>query len=290
LDKTALLVESTDAIVNAKSAIEVGLKLRQKRLEESRAELALVDQELSVQTSALAQQAANVSSVERAMSEATQALEFAKSLVAQEELSIQKCYETCNSAMQLVLEDRQREFVVVPFRSLSPEQLGWSVLQATKVLENYVATDLAAIDKESPLPADATQELLRARHTKATRQALDKLRGNVDVFSNLYASGVGQSSDEFFASPDQALFMSNGGSVFAWSVASGTNVTGLVAQQSDTMEAARVMVRSLLSREPTLQEQQWIAEQLTKATDKKSQIAQELVWGMLTSSEFRVYP
>jgi len=46
----------------------------------------------------------------------------------------------------------------------------------------------------------------------------------------------------------------------------------------------------LLSRDPKPNEQQWIADQLSNAADKKAIIAQELVWGLLTSSEFRVYP
>jgi hypothetical protein len=64
----------------------------------------------------------------------------------------------------------------------------------------------------------------------------------------------------------------------------------LIAKQPDAMAAVQLMYRSLLSREPTAQELQWVGEQLANAADKKVTIAQELVWGLLTSSEFRVYP
>ena len=189
-----------------------------------------------------------------------------------------------------MLEDRQKNLAVAPFRSLSPEQLGLSILRATKVLDNYIATEVAELEKQAPLAADATPAQRDARTLQATRQALDKLRPNVDVFANLFASGVGQTSDEFFASPDQALFMANGGSVYQWSAASGSNITDLIAKQPDAMAAVQLMYRSLLSREPTAQELQWVGEQLANAADKKVTIAQELVWGLLTSSEFRVYP
>ena len=101
---------------------------------------------------------------------------------------------------------------------------------------------------------------------------------------------VRQTSDEFFASPDQALYMANGGSVFQWSAAGGNNVTGQIIKQPDTTIAASVLFRSLLSRDPTQSEKQWIGEMLSQAGDKKPAVAQELVWSLLTSSEFRVYP
>jgi hypothetical protein len=50
------------------------------------------------------------------------------------------------------------------------------------------------------------------------------------------------------------------------------------------------MYRSLLAREPSGSEKQWVAEQLTSAPDQKAMVAQELAWGILSSSEFRVYP
>jgi len=46
----------------------------------------------------------------------------------------------------------------------------------------------------------------------------------------------------------------------------------------------------LFSREATPEEQVWIVELLSKAGDKKPAVAQELVWSLLTSSEYRVYP
>ena len=198
--------------------------------------------------------------------------------------------EACNVAMQQVINDRQRDNRLAPGRPLSPEQLGLSILQATNVLGNYIAVETTELEKTSPLAADADPKQRASRTLQATRQALDKLRGNIDQFSSLYASGVGQTSDEFFASPDQALFMANGGSVFQWSAPSGNNVAGRVVQQADSNLAAITLFRSLLSREPTERESQWCNELLCQAGDQKSAIAQELVWSLLTCSEFRVYP
>ena len=78
--------------------------------------------------------------------------------------------------------------------------------------------------------------------------------------------------------------------MFQWSAPNSTNVTGQVVQQADPAVASALLIRSLLSREPTSEEQRWISEMLSKAGDKKPAVAQELVWSLLTSSEFRVYP
>ena len=192
--------------------------------------------------------------------------------------------------MQSVFDIRQKSSHLAQNRPLSPEQLGLSILQSTDVLKNHVAAEMAELEKQAPLAADASPELRSARALQATRLALDKLRPHVDTFANLYSAGVGQTSDEFFASPDQALYMANGGSVFQWSAPSSNNVANQIVQQPDGIVAAKLLFRSLFSREATSEEQSWIVDMLSKAGDKKPAVAQELVWSLLTSSEYRVYP
>jgi hypothetical protein len=174
-------------------------------------------------------------------------------------------------------------------RAQSPEQLGLSILRVTGIFDNYVNAELAELEKSQPLPADAAEAVRAQRQKAAVRQALDKLRGNVDLFANLFASGVGQTADEFFASPDQALYMSNAGSVFAWAAASGQNVTQRVVAQKDNALAATDMYNTLLARAPSATEAAFVSEQLAAAGDQRAPVSQELVWGILTGVEFRFY-
>jgi hypothetical protein len=290
LEKSAVLLTSTETISAAKQAILENITSRQPKLDKAQAELDMVDRELVEHEKKVSGQSAILQQQQMQWETENSDLQQAAQTKTELRSTLERTYEACEIAMQKVLEDRQRRFLVAATRGLSPEQFGWSVLQATKVLENYIAAEVAAIEKESPLAADATPEQTLVRKQKATRQALDKLRGNVDVFSNLYASGVGQSSDEFFASPDQALFMANGGSVYSWAAPSGNNAAGWAMQQSDAKEAVRGLYRSLLSREPLPKELDWMSGEISKAADKKPQVVHELVWGLLTSSEFRVYP
>ena len=246
--------------------------------------------ELEGQSKLLESQASQLASAQQTRLVHVQLVEQVEKLVAEKAELVQQTMDACSVAMKSVAEERQKTVHLAPLRPLSPEQLCLSVLQTTDVLRNQVAAETAELEKQSPLAMDATAEQRSVRTLQATRQALDKLRPHMDVFANLYSSGVGQTSDEFFASPDQALYMANGGSVFQWSAPNNNNVTGQIAQQTDAAVASTLLFRSLLSREPTSDEQRWISEILSKAGDKKPAVAQELVWSLLTSSEFRVYP
>ncbi len=127
------------------------------------------------------------------------------------------------------------------------------------------------------------------RQLEAVRGANDKLRGNIDVFANLYASGVGQTADDYFASPDQALYMANGGAVFPWSGPNGQNITARMISQADNALAAQDLYNTLLAREPIDSEKALVNEALTAAGAARAPIAQELVWAILTGVEFRFY-
>lgn len=290
IEKAVSILQSNESFALATQAIEQAQINRIASRESLQQKASKVEERLKEEQGKVALLQAERESLAKAKHEISSAIERASKDTTEVQAAIDKTVQSCAKLQQQVIADRQRVFQLAPFRSLSPEQLGWSILRATKVLDNYIATELASIEKDSPLSADAAESTKTARYAQATWQAMDKLRGNVDVFSNLYASGVGQSTDEFFASPDQALFMANGGSVFPWSAPSGNNVTDLVAKQPDSHEAARILYRSLLSREPTETERQWVVQQLDQNTASKNPIAQELVWGLLTSSEFRVFP
>ncbi|MFO1066689.1 MAG: DUF1549 domain-containing protein [Pirellulales bacterium] len=189
-----------------------------------------------------------------------------------------------------VMADRERLLATARLRPLSPEQLGLSVLRVPGIVDNYIQNETAELNKTQPLAADADAATQAKRQLTTVRQALDKLRGIIDSFASLYSSGVGQTADEFFASPDQALYMANGGSVFAWAGPSGQNVTQrVIAAKDDNAAAVIDMYTTMLGRQPTAAESQFVIEQLQQAGDKRPAIAQELVWAIFTGAEFRFY-
>lgn len=222
------------------------------------------------------------------------ALDTHKASMQTIQMQVGKLAQECGTIRLQVDEDCQSLFAVAPERPLSPEQFGWSILTATSVHGNYIVNEHAELDKNSPLAPDLPPDQLviqqQARNLQVVRAARDKLQGNVDTFSNLYSSGIGQTSDDFFASPDQALFVANGGSVFGWSAPNGNNLTNVAIQAADAKTAAELVMRGLLARPANPSESAWMVETISKNPETKPAVIHELVWGILAGVEFRLYP
>jgi hypothetical protein len=201
-----------------------------------------------------------------------------------------KVAQECAMQKLEVDQHNQEIFAVAPERALSPEQFGWSILTATNIMSSYIGNEKAELDKNAPLAADAPAAEQYARLLQTVRGARDKLQGNIDTFSTLYSSGVGQTSDDFFASPDQALFVANGGSVYGWAAPNGNNLTNLAIQNPDPRSAVELLARGLLARAATPSELEWVPELIGKNPESKPAVFHELVWGILAGVEFRIYP
>lgn len=295
LDKSLLIVQSAqslpaESLIAAKQTIQTSIDATKATVDGMNTSMVAIESELAEKSKLVETQTGLLAIEEQTRLALAKSVMECEQLITEKADAKQKAIDACSLAMQSVFEVRQKSSHLAQNRPLSPEQLGLSILQSTDVLKSYIAAEMAELEKQSPLAADASLELRSARTLQATRQAIDKLRPNVDIFATLYSSGVGQTSDEFFASPDQALYMANGGSVFQWSAPSSNNVANQIVQQPDSIAAAKLLFRSLFSREATPEEQSWIVDMLSKAGDKKPAIAQELVWSLLTSSEYRVYP
>ena len=289
IDSSELLSEG--ATVGAIQAIDQSLSKRATQMDGMQTELQAV----------LAQQSAIVTQLE-GMQQTHRSMEDKIAGIRNEVVSFDtRCAELADQASKLrkecgllreeVLRELESQSTIAAERALSPEQFAWSLLMVTGQFPYYVKISGDEVDKQSPLPADASADVLAARTLQSTRLAMDKLQGNVDGIVALYSSGVGQTADEFFASPDQALYVANGGAVYSWSAPNGSNVASKMVQLADGADRSRTLCWDLLAREPTPSEREWIAQEFSKATpEAKPAIAHELVWGVLAGVEFRLYP
>lgn len=289
VDSTELLSEG--AAVGAIQAIDQSLAMRATQMEAMQAELqAVVSQQSAIATRLEGMQQAKRSK-EDAIAEVR--TEMASFETKRSELADQatKLREECGLLRDEVMRDLESQSTIAAERALSPEQFAWSLLMVTGQFPYYVKISGDELDKQSPLAADASAEALAARALQSTRLAMDKLQGSVDGIVALYSSGVGQTADEFFASPDQALYVANGGAVYSWSAPNGSNVASKMVQVADGADRSKTLCWDLLAREPTPSEREWIAQEFSNATpEAKPAIAHELVWGVLAGVEFRLYP
>jgi Protein of unknown function (DUF1549)/Protein of unknown function (DUF1553) len=188
------------------------------------------------------------------------------------------------------LNDRwTKDFTVAALKPLTPEQMCWSVFRATGVYDRYWQTEVAELDKAKPLTDEQKKDpkQLEARNIDLEQRTYDKLKANIATFVGFYGAAAGQPQGDFFATADQALFAANAGAINSWVAPSSNNVTERIAKLADPRTAAEDLYLSVFTRIPTDEERADIEKYLKDRTQDKPAAAQELVWALLNSAEFR---
>lgn len=182
-----------------------------------------------------------------------------------------------------------QRFYASSLRALWPEQIGWSVMQATGVVAAHRAAAEAEVAKATPLTdalkADPAQMAARERQIEQLVQ--DKLKGNVGTFVGLFGGGPGQNQTDFYATVDQALFFANGGAVLSWLAPGGENLTARLLKLNDAQAIADELYLSVFARRPTAQEVAEVGQYLANRASDKPVALQEMAWALITSAEFR---
>lgn len=182
------------------------------------------------------------------------------------QLALTQTYQRSSELPNGVKEVPADSFAVANLKSLSPEQLAWSLMQATGL-------------------TDAERKSLG---TKASEQAVySKLAGNVTAFITTFGAQAGQPEESFQATLDQALFLANGKVVREWLAPRDGNLTFRLAQLRDSGAVAEELYLSVLTRLPTPEERSEAAAFVKASENDRALAVSELVWALLASAEFR---
>ena len=202
--------------------------------------------------------------------------------------------EKANSASNELTDDLVRQaterFQMAALKPLSPESLAWSIMKTTKVYDSYWAAETEALDKAKPPTAAQKADLAwnKDRAYEIEAQVFTKLRSYPQHFATLYGAGAGQPQSDFFATADQALYLANGGAVASWCIPSNGNPADGIVKAKTAQEAAEALYFGVLGRQPDKDEIAVVAKGLATATDKtRNTIASDMVWGLMTSPEYR---
>ena len=177
-----------------------------------------------------------------------------------------------------VSDDR---FAVALLKPLTPEQLAWSMMQATSLTDatldeltaKHLATDTenAATQVEDPLWQEASLH--------------DALKSHVDTFVG-YFSVAGIQTSRFDASANQALFLRNAALLQTWIEPSGERLTGKL-KGLDPSQLIDEFYFSVFSRPPNVEEVQQVTLFLDEHKDNRDAAIAQFVWAALSSAEFR---
>ncbi len=182
------------------------------------------------------------------------------------EIALSKTYQRSSEIPVGVQEVSPKSLSVARLKPLSPEQLARSLMQATGL-------------------TDAERKALGKGATEAALVA--KLVGNVTPFVATFAARPGQSQDNFEATLDQALFLSNSKLVRGWLAPRPGNLTDRLASMKEANAVAEELYLSVLTRMPTDEERKEVADYLRGHAGDRPTALRELAWALVASAEFR---
>jgi hypothetical protein len=274
---------------------EVATKL-QRRVEESqtqrdasqaRVEAATAAHKSADESFVAAHEALGRVLAERARRE--QAWEAAKQALAVAQSDLAARQSSFDASLNELTDRWSNDFTISALKPLSPEQLCWSVFRVTGVYERYWQAEVAELDKTKPLSEEQKKDpaQLAAREIELEQRTFDKLKGNEATFVAFYGAAAGQPQGDFFSTADQALFAANGGAINSWVAPAADNVAERIVKQEDLRAAAEELYLAVLTRMPKDDEAAEVVAHLTDRKADKAAAAQELVWALLNSAEFR---
>jgi hypothetical protein len=184
-----------------------------------------------------------------------------------------------------------RRGAVAGLKPLSPEQLAWSMMQVVGQVDQQRAAAEAEWAKKfspdaKPDPAKPTPDVT-AKAQAIEQSVHDKLNGNLGQFVSLFAAAPGQPQQDFSATVDQALFFANGGQVRGWLAAGGGNLTERLIKLDDARALADELFLTVFTRHPTDDEVADVSHYLAARANERSAAIQDVIWGLLSSAEFR---
>lgn len=196
---------------------------------------------------------------------------------------------TIDASSDEVIKEASSHFNIAVVEPLTPEQLGWSILQATGQIERQRAAELAKLNKAKPLKPEEQKDPSKVaeRNREADAATYTSLSKTVLRFVTLFGSQKGQPQDAFFATVEQALFFANGGEIRSWLSPSGDNLTGRLLKLEDPKALAEELYVSTFTRQPSADEIAEITNYLEQRKDDRSAAIQEIAWALVTSVEFR---
>lgn len=193
---------------------------------------------------------------------------------------------TAETAWQSLVEQWTIGGQIAALRPLTPEQMALSAMRATGMLAPQIAAVEAKLDESPPeaLKTASDGERPRMRSRLVQQELLEQTRGTVDQFVTHYG---GLPGEDFQATANQALFFGNSSLVEGWLRPEGENLASRLAGLEDPAALADELYISVLSRPAKESERQEIAELLSDSAEQRTQSIAQLIWALLSSTEFR---
>ncbi len=199
------------------------------------------------------------------------------------EMLLSQTYQRSSVLPEGVKELPDEAFAAAPLRGLSPEQLSWSLLQATGRIEQHFSQFAAKQKSDAAKPDDAPP----AWTARATQ--LEPLERQTRPLITVFAGLPGQPDGDFQPVVDQALHLLNSPAMLPLLRDELSNLLKRLTAISEIEPLAEELYLSVLSRRPNADETAQVRELMEskKSPEERREPLTALIWGLLLSSEFR---
>ena len=171
-------------------------------------------------------------------------------------------------------------------RPLSPEQLAFSLLTASGSMQSFHTAAEAKVEKEPPesLKNAAPEAAPAIRAVQVELQTIQQAAGFLTTVAGLYSDPL---ATDFQTSVNQALWIGNSPDVAGSLKPGGENLAARLLALADDGAVADEAFLTVFSRHPGVDEKADIAAALAGRGDDRAVAIAELLWAMLSSTEFR---
>lgn len=278
----ALLAEVVTKLKGRASVAKTAVEEAQSQVNAAATAMSAATELLASAQKSMNESSAKQTRRQQMLTEATRAATAAKTDLAGKQSEM-------NSSVSEIENRLVNNFTAASLKPLTPEQLCWSVFRVTGVYDRYWQAEVTELDKTSPLTDEQKQDaaVMANRNIELEQKTYDKLKSNVGTFVTFYGAAAGQPQGDFFSTADQALFTANGGSINSWVAPAADNVTERLVKQTDSLLAAEELYLGILTRMPSEEEITEVTNYLSSRAADRNVAAQELVWAVLNSAEFR---
>lgn len=200
------------------------------------------------------------------------------------EMMLSQTYQRSSVLPEGAKELPDDAFAVAPLRGLSPEQLSWSLLQATGRIEQHFS-QLEAKQKSDATKPDETPPAWKIRVKQ-----LEPLERQTQALISVFAGLPGQPDGDFQPVVDQALHLLNSPTMLPLLRDEPSTLLKRLTAISETEPMAEELYLSVLSRRPRTEEVAQVRELIDpiKTPIERREPLTALIWGLLLSSEFRL--
>ena len=195
------------------------------------------------------------------------------------EIALSQSYQRSSMLPEGIKTVETNSYRIAHPKAMTPEQLLKAILKASgnfeKVSAMKASTDAEKFDRRG---------YFSGTHNDMPK-SYEEIRA---IFMETFAQPAGEAEEDFLPGLNKSLFLMNDRLIMHWLEPHDSNLVQRLGKMQEDGKISEEMYLSVLARFPDKEEAQTITDYLEKNKSRRDAALGELVWALLTSTEFRL--